>query len=194
MVPPPGRSGPGRFEHREQGQSDLCSKFRHLGRFRRKRAQLCILCDKIYARAHGPADGDFGSPDRDQDAGLSPSHRLAMLQIIRDHPPPISHPDLVKQRESKLGRGAPSLDIEASLLRGNSQQRRKAAKWVRTHKAQEFGDVLLSALQKEAQSPKTWETQYHMIMALGAIRSNNALDFLWSLSQKRLQNNWDRHN
>jgi len=117
-----------------------------------------------------------------------------MLQIIRDHPPPISHPDLVKQRESKLGRGAPSLDIEASLLRGNSQQRRKAAKWVRTHKAQEFGDVLLSALQKEAQSPKTWETQYHMIMALGAIRSNNALDFLWSLSQKRLQNNWDRHN
>jgi len=86
-----------------------------------------------------------------------------------------------------LGRGAPSLDIEASLSRGNSQQRRKAAKWIRTHKEQEFDAALLSALQKEAQSPKTWETQYHMIMALGAIRSKNSLELLWSLPQKRLE-------
>jgi len=86
-----------------------------------------------------------------------------------------------------LGTDASSLEIEASLSRGNSQQRRKAAKWIRTHKAQEFNNALLSALQKEAQSPKTWETQYHMIMALGAIRSKNALGYLWSLPRKRLE-------
>ena len=85
-----------------------------------------------------------------------------------------------------MAKGAQKLDIEASLLKGNSQQRRKAAKWIRIHKNTEYNNSLLKALQKETQSPKTWETQYHMIMALGAVRSKNSLELLWSLPQKRL--------
>jgi HEAT repeat protein len=48
-----------------------------------------------------------------------------------------------------------------------SAKRRAAAKQLRRLRASEAGAALLTALEKEVQDPRTWETQYQLIMAIG---------------------------
>jgi HEAT repeat protein len=65
-----------------------------------------------------------------------------------------------------------------------SPKRRSGAKQLRKLKDPAAGPVLLTALQKEVQDRRTWETQYHMIMALGECQYTPALPYLQSLVQQ----------
>lgn len=75
-----------------------------------------------------------------------------------------------------------------SLLRSTkSADRRKAAKAIRRDRAYEFPDTLLDALRDEIKTPKTWETQYHLIMALAAVNHTAAIDLLRDIPSMGLE-------
>ena len=63
-----------------------------------------------------------------------------------------------------------------------STRRRGAAKRLRKMRAFDAGSALLGALEKEIQDPRTWETQYQMIMALGECGYEAALPTLERLA------------
>ncbi|MFD7963504.1 HEAT repeat domain-containing protein [Streptomyces zaomyceticus] len=67
-----------------------------------------------------------------------------------------------------------------------SRKRRAAAKRLRSLAATSAGPSLLRALEREVRDPRTWETQYEMVMALGACDHRPAVPFLSDLAQRRL--------
>ena len=64
----------------------------------------------------------------------------------------------------------------------HSPKRRSAAKQLRKLKHPAAGPALLTALQQEVRDPRTWETQYQMIMALGECNHIRALPYLKTLA------------
>ncbi len=66
-----------------------------------------------------------------------------------------------------------------------SAKRRSAAKRLRSLGDPAAGPVLLEALQTEVADPRTWETQYQMIMALGACSYTPAVAFLEQLAAQQ---------
>ena len=68
-----------------------------------------------------------------------------------------------------------------------SRKRRSAAKRLRKLKSSLAGPYLLSALKEEVRDPRTWETQYQMIMALAECEYLSALPFLQELVEQPLQ-------
>ncbi|MFD6327578.1 HEAT repeat domain-containing protein [Streptomyces sp. NPDC058442] len=68
----------------------------------------------------------------------------------------------------------------------SSAKRRTAAKRLRRLAAGSAGPSLLRALQREVRDLRTWETQYQMIMALGACDHRSAVPFLSDLAQRPL--------
>ncbi|MFD6279760.1 HEAT repeat domain-containing protein [Streptomyces sp. NPDC060209] len=68
----------------------------------------------------------------------------------------------------------------------SSVRRRAAAKRLRRLAATTAGSSLLRALQREVRDLRTWETQYQMVMALGACDHRPAVPFLSDLAQRPL--------
>lgn len=65
-----------------------------------------------------------------------------------------------------------------------SAKRRSAARRLAKLADEAAGPALLHALQREIGDPRTWETSYEMIMALGACNHRPAVGFLTDLAQK----------
>lgn len=65
-----------------------------------------------------------------------------------------------------------------------SAKRRSAAKALRKLQDPSAGPALLQSLQDELRDARTWETQYQMVMALGACRYVPALPFLQELARR----------
>ncbi|HEX8600306.1 MAG TPA: HEAT repeat domain-containing protein [Chloroflexia bacterium] len=63
-----------------------------------------------------------------------------------------------------------------------SPKRRSGAKRLRKLKDPAACPQLLQALEKEVQDPRTWETQYQIIMALGECGCTDALSYLEQLA------------
>lgn len=83
-----------------------------------------------------------------------------------------------------LGNRAMLSVIEAAIADlgdKRSTKRRSAAKRLRKSAAPESVEPLLSALEKEVTDKRTWETQYHMIMALGSCKASAAVPLLESI-------------
>ena len=81
-----------------------------------------------------------------------------------------------------------SFSAAAGLLKNpQSSQRRSAAKRLRKLRDPRAGPALLTALKKELQDPRTWETQYQMIMALGESNYREALPFLQELAGRSFE-------
>jgi len=76
-------------------------------------------------------------------------------------------------------------DIEL-LEHTRSPKRRAAAKRLRKLGDVSAGPALLSALHKEIEDPRTWETQYQLVMAIGECRYQEALQFLTEFAAKPL--------
>jgi HEAT repeat protein len=68
------------------------------------------------------------------------------------------------------------------LRHSHSPKRRSAARRLRKLKDIQAGEPLLDALKKEMQDPRTWETQYQMIMALGECGYRDASLYLFDLA------------
>jgi HEAT repeat protein len=66
-----------------------------------------------------------------------------------------------------------------------SAKRRSGAKVLRKVQDPAAGPVLLQSLRSEMSDSRTWETQYQMIMALGACRYVPAAPFLQELAGRR---------
>jgi HEAT repeat protein len=66
-----------------------------------------------------------------------------------------------------------------------SAKRRSGAKVLRKLQESAAGPALLEALRDEISDARTWETQYQMIMALGACRYGPAVPFLQELAGRR---------
>ena len=75
-------------------------------------------------------------------------------------------------------------EVIQQLKDTKSPKRRSAAKKLRKAKVSDAGPHLFEALQKELNDPRTWETQYQMIMALGECDYRPALPFLRELAGK----------
>ncbi|MFD8637001.1 HEAT repeat domain-containing protein [Streptomyces sp. NPDC059533] len=69
----------------------------------------------------------------------------------------------------------------------SSAKRRAAAKRLRKLAVAAAGPPLLRALQREVLDLRTWETQYQMVMALGACDHRPAVQFLNELAQRPLE-------
>lgn len=65
-----------------------------------------------------------------------------------------------------------------------STKRRSAAKKLRKLKAKDAGPALLETLKSELKDKRTWETQYHMIMALGESGYTDSLNFLQQIAKQ----------
>ena len=72
------------------------------------------------------------------------------------------------------------------LFAKQSAKRRSAAKKLRKLADVEAGAPLLAALRAEVDDPRTWETQYQMIMALGESGYAESCGFLEELSNRVL--------
>jgi HEAT repeat protein len=72
----------------------------------------------------------------------------------------------------------------AQLAAKTSPNRRAAAKRLRRLKDPTAGPALLATLQREVQDPRTWETQYQLIMALGESSYRPALPYLRQLASQ----------
>src|SRR3954463_14583297 len=70
----------------------------------------------------------------------------------------------------------------ALLHHKQSAKRRSGAKRLRKLRQPEAGPALLAALRDEVRDPRTWETQYQMIMALAESGYGPALPYLEELS------------
>lgn len=73
-------------------------------------------------------------------------------------------------------------ELIRQLEDSKSAKRRSAAKNLRKLKDGKAGPALLIALEKEVEDPRTWETQYQMVMALGECDHKDALPYLVELS------------
>src|SRR5262245_42924676 len=70
------------------------------------------------------------------------------------------------------------------LRHKHSAKRRSGAKRLRKLRRPESGPPLLAALRDEVRDPRTWETQYHMIMALAEAGYAPALPYVEELSRQ----------
>ena len=80
-------------------------------------------------------------------------------------------------------------DLELAMAQlgdSKSPKRRSAAKKLRKKPTAWAGPALLDALREEVKDLRTWETQYHMIMALGACDYSESIEFLHSLEMQPL--------
>ncbi len=75
----------------------------------------------------------------------------------------------------------------ALLAHPQSAKRRSAAKQLRKLGVPTAGPALYIALEHEMRDPRTWETQYQMIMALAACQFRSGLPLLRSLAQQPLR-------
>lgn len=85
--------------------------------------------------------------------------------------------------------GARDRDLSAlidQLSHAASSKRRQAAKCLRGLGDPAAGPSLLEALRRELKDPRTWETQYQMIMALGECHCEGALPVLRDLASQPL--------
>lgn len=73
------------------------------------------------------------------------------------------------------------------LFAKQSVKRRSAAKKLRKLADPEAGPHLLAALHSEAKDPRTWETQYQMVMALGECGYSAASTFIEELSLRHIE-------
>ena len=75
---------------------------------------------------------------------------------------------------------------EAVELLNNSiaLKRESGAKRLRKLGLPESGETLFEALKKEVKDKRTWSVRYHLIVALGVIKYQPALPFLWELSRQ----------
>lgn len=73
------------------------------------------------------------------------------------------------------------------LTHSLSAKRRSGAKRLRKLRCVEAGPALLAALRNEVRDPRTWETQYQMIMALAESNYKPALPFLEELSEQAFE-------
>jgi HEAT repeat protein len=76
-------------------------------------------------------------------------------------------------------------EAAGQLTDRSSAKRRSAAKRLRALADPKAGPALLSALESEIADPRTWETQYQIIMALGACHHAPALDSLQHLAEQQ---------
>jgi HEAT repeat protein len=76
-------------------------------------------------------------------------------------------------------------EATALLKHSLSAKRRSGAKTLRKLQDPAAGPALLESLRDEVSDPRTWETQYQMIMALGACGYAPALPFLQELAGRR---------
>jgi len=76
--------------------------------------------------------------------------------------------------------------LTAQLRHKASAKRRSAAKRLRKLGLASACPALLDALQHELRDERTWETQYQMVMALGASSCTTALSLLRELAQRRM--------
>jgi hypothetical protein len=82
------------------------------------------------------------------------------------------------------------VDLDASiaaLAAPRSPHRRSAAKKLRRLGDGRACPALLTALHRELEDARTWETQYQMIMALGECRCTSALPLLLDLRAQELK-------
>jgi HEAT repeat protein len=85
--------------------------------------------------------------------------------------------------------GARDQDLQAlidQLSHASSGKRRQAARRLRGLRHPAAGPPLLEALRRELNDPRTWETQYQMIMALGECQYQKALPLLRDLASQPL--------
>ncbi len=78
-------------------------------------------------------------------------------------------------------------ELVGELSNARSAKRRAAAKSLRKLGDPATGPAIEEALRKEVQDPRTWETQYQMIMALGECRYEPSRSFLLELSTRKLE-------
>lgn len=71
----------------------------------------------------------------------------------------------------------------AQLKHRQSPKRRSAAKALRKAGEASAGPALFAALQAEVPDPRTWETQYQMVMAVGECNYKPALPWLMEFAQ-----------
>jgi HEAT repeat protein len=82
----------------------------------------------------------------------------------------------------------PSIDkLVEEISNARSAKRRAAAKILRKLADPVAGPAIEEALRKEIQDPRTWETQYQMIMALGECRYAPSIPLLLDLSRRELE-------
>lgn len=70
----------------------------------------------------------------------------------------------------------------AALRHTRSPKRRSAAKALRRAKSRTACAALMEAIERELQDPRTWETQYQLIMALGECGCRESVAYLWELT------------
>lgn len=75
----------------------------------------------------------------------------------------------------------------ALLAHPTSSKRRAGAKKLRRLRAQVAGPALISALETEIRNPRTWETQYHMVMALAECSCYEALPQLRRMTDTKVE-------
>jgi len=68
-----------------------------------------------------------------------------------------------------------------------SAKRASAAKAIGKTADDQYGPVLLAALQTEFEDSRTWQAQSAMIRALADIEYRDALDYLWKVSKRELE-------
>ena len=78
-------------------------------------------------------------------------------------------------------------ELISQLKDKKSPKRRSAAKKLRKLKNIDAGPFLLTALEEELKDLRTWETQYHMVMAIGECGYKPALGFLQSLASQTFE-------
>ncbi|MFC4455280.1 HEAT repeat domain-containing protein [Deinococcus sonorensis] len=77
---------------------------------------------------------------------------------------------------------ASTSDLTLKLMDSKSATRRSAARSLRKRRDPSAGPALLAALEQEIQDPRTWETQYQMIMALGESDVISAIPLLQTIA------------
>ena len=73
------------------------------------------------------------------------------------------------------------------LSNSRSLKRTRAARRLRKQRDPAAGPALLEALQKEMKDPRTWETQYQIVMALCECGYREALPVLQEFAKNRLE-------
>jgi len=77
-------------------------------------------------------------------------------------------------------------DLNNMLKHSAAAKRRSAAKKLRRLRDIKAGAPILAALQEEMKNSKTWETQYHMIMALSDCSYIEGLPYLYELAHDQI--------
>ena len=75
----------------------------------------------------------------------------------------------------------------SQLEHKTSSKRRSAAKKLRKMQVAQAGSALMDALEREIRDPRTWETQYHMIMALAECGIIDSLPLLHRIAAMDLE-------